>query len=313
MKNTYIALALFTAFTTSPPASAQPTDIFESIIWGASLSAGPENNAHDFICDIQPNTHWSGTLTSQGSPAGKENTFTNSGQIEYTVDPSGTHTFDASFIASGQPNGIVVSHACLAIRFTIQVIANEPFIFESAAHAIVSPNAILAGPGVGVMIHAAPQRWIIGNQCNLIPGNFVNPWDADTSVIILGEHVNQVGSEPLESRLEPGVDPEPSSGFFEISGLGTTTGTLPAGTYTFYLYAATDTSNTVAVDTSGAISLRLSPAINPCSADLNNDGLLNFFDISTFIKLQPDFNNDGQFNFFDISNFITAFSAGCDL
>lgn len=314
MNHTYIPrLIIFAAFTINPAASAQTTSPFESIIWGATLDADAQIT---FICDLQPNTNWSGTVTSQGSPAGVEDVFTNTGQLEYTIDPAGTHSFAASFTASATPDESMnptISHSCMSMRFTIQVIADEPFTFESAANATVSPNAILAGPGVGVVIHAAPQRWIIGNRCNLEPGNFINMWDADTSVIFLGERVDQVGSKPLISQLIPGVEPDPTSENFFTTGLGTTTGTLPAGTYTFYLYAATDTSNAVLANTSGEISLRLSPAPSPCPADLNNDTALNFFDISTFLKLQPDFNNDGHFNFFDVSAFITAFASGCDL
>ena len=54
-----------------------------------------------------------------------------------------------------------------------------------------------------------------------------------------------------------------------------------------------------------------------CPQDINEDGTLNFFDISAFLSafssLDPvaDFNNDGTFNFFDISTFLSAFSAGC--
>ncbi len=46
-------------------------------------------------------------------------------------------------------------------------------------------------------------------------------------------------------------------------------------------------------------------------------GLLNFFDISTFLSAfdagdaSADINNDGLFNFFDISDYLTIFSAGC--
>ena len=55
----------------------------------------------------------------------------------------------------------------------------------------------------------------------------------------------------------------------------------------------------------------------PCPADLNDDGLYNFFDISLFLQafgaLDPvaDFNGDGLYNFFDISVFLSDFSAGC--
>ncbi|MCL4221872.1 MAG: hypothetical protein KJZ65_10950 [Phycisphaerales bacterium] len=55
----------------------------------------------------------------------------------------------------------------------------------------------------------------------------------------------------------------------------------------------------------------------PCRADINGDGVLNFFDVLQWLNLfssqQPggDFNNDGQFNFFDVQSFLNAFSSGC--
>jgi hypothetical protein len=54
--------------------------------------------------------------------------------------------------------------------------------------------------------------------------------------------------------------------------------------------------------------------VNPCAADLNDDGTLNFFDVSLFIQLfggGADYNGDGATNFFDVSAFIQDFNAGC--
>ena len=48
-----------------------------------------------------------------------------------------------------------------------------------------------------------------------------------------------------------------------------------------------------------------------CDADINNDGKLNFLDISEFLSLMPDFNMDGLFNFFDVSAFLNSIGAGC--
>ena len=54
-----------------------------------------------------------------------------------------------------------------------------------------------------------------------------------------------------------------------------------------------------------------------CRADLNSDGLLNFFDISYFIDiylhddLNADFNDDELLNFFDISAFLNTYTTGC--
>ena len=54
-----------------------------------------------------------------------------------------------------------------------------------------------------------------------------------------------------------------------------------------------------------------------CLPDLNQDGELNFFDISAFLNgfnsQDPiaDFDGNGEYNFFDVSAFLNAFNAGC--
>ena len=52
-------------------------------------------------------------------------------------------------------------------------------------------------------------------------------------------------------------------------------------------------------------------AANPCPADLNGDGELNFFDVSFFLVNQTDYNSDGEFNFFDVAAFIADYQTGC--
>ena len=48
-----------------------------------------------------------------------------------------------------------------------------------------------------------------------------------------------------------------------------------------------------------------------CCVDLNQDGVLDFFDISFFLTNRVDYNEDTVFDFFDISAFLADFSAGC--
>ncbi len=54
-----------------------------------------------------------------------------------------------------------------------------------------------------------------------------------------------------------------------------------------------------------------------CRVDLNNDGTLDFFDISLFLANvsaqdpSADFNGDSMIDFFDISAFLTEFALGC--
>ena len=61
--------------------------------------------------------------------------------------------------------------------------------------------------------------------------------------------------------------------------------------------------------------LAISPRV--CSADLSDDGTLDFFDFSAFLNAftsgssEADFNDDGTLNFFDVSLFLGAFSEGC--
>ncbi|MDF1808909.1 MAG: GC-type dockerin domain-anchored protein [Phycisphaerales bacterium] len=51
--------------------------------------------------------------------------------------------------------------------------------------------------------------------------------------------------------------------------------------------------------------------------ELNNDGSLNFFDVSAFLAAFSahdqivDMTCDGSYNSFHVSTFLAAFSAGC--
>lgn len=55
-----------------------------------------------------------------------------------------------------------------------------------------------------------------------------------------------------------------------------------------------------------------------CPADLNGDGMLNFFDVDRLLNPAPganiflDYNLDGVTNFFDISDFLNDFQIGCN-
>lgn len=55
-----------------------------------------------------------------------------------------------------------------------------------------------------------------------------------------------------------------------------------------------------------------------CTADLNHDGNINFFDVSEFLAafsaqhFEADMNNDGNYNFFDVSLFLNAYTTASD-
>lgn len=58
------------------------------------------------------------------------------------------------------------------------------------------------------------------------------------------------------------------------------------------------------------------PAV-ACAVDFNNDGTLDFFDVSAFLSLYTssdllaDLTGDGTLDFFDVSAFLSQFSQGC--
>jgi hypothetical protein len=62
---------------------------------------------------------------------------------------------------------------------------------------------------------------------------------------------------------------------------------------------------------------RIDPQAGPCGADFNNDGSVDFLDLSDFIETSDggssiaDFNGDGFVDFFDFDDFVAAFELGC--
>ncbi|MDF1808786.1 MAG: GC-type dockerin domain-anchored protein [Phycisphaerales bacterium] len=105
------------------------------------------------------------------------------------------------------------------------------------------------------------------------------------------------------SKISNGGAVHPSDGEYTIKG-------------TIGLFAPGQMGNSTGYSISGGF-LPGTESTSNCLADLNNDGVLNFFDVSAyltgFIEMDPgsDFTGDGVFNFFDVSAFLAAFSQGC--
>jgi len=82
-------------------------------------------------------------------------------------------------------------------------------------------------------------------------------------------------------------------------------------------FIVVDNDNTNATQTYDLLTIFTTLVVETCPADMNGDGVLDFFDISAFLTAfssqdpDADFTDDGVFDFFDISAFLTAFSAGC--
>ncbi len=117
-------------------------------------------------------------------------------------------------------------------------------------------------------------------------------------------------------NLDEGIDP--------LTLVDLSNQVIPFDRYTYNytfdlpLNEGENTVTVVAIEDSGnAAVLHETVTLSTCSADMNSDGVLNFFDVSAFLSAfsandpVADFNGDGQFNFFDVSDFLSAFGAGC--
>jgi hypothetical protein len=113
-------------------------------------------------------------------------------------------------------------------------------------------------------------------------------WEIDTSIIDAG-----TGVEDAFAIYFNGIH----AGFFWFGGLNCDpdqpNGYTPAAMFEHQLFG---------------------PSGGVCVADLNSDGVLNFFDVSLFIVDYlggGDYNGDGGTNFFDVSEFLADFGNGC--
>ncbi len=88
-----------------------------------------------------------------------------------------------------------------------------------------------------------------------------------------------------------------------------------------YIVTATGASSTVhffgEVNVDGGPYLDAVSVMRACSADFNNDQVVDFFDYLDFVSAMSsqdpaaDFNNDSIIDFFDYLDFVQAFSEGC--
>ena len=92
---------------------------------------------------------------------------------------------------------------------------------------------------------------------------------------------------------------------------------LTPGTYYIGIYVRPQFVGDADIGNNGLAGEFTITILGSCLADLTNDGILNFFDVSAFLSafaagdLIADFSGDGVLNFFDVSAFLGAFGAGC--
>ena len=82
-------------------------------------------------------------------------------------------------------------------------------------------------------------------------------------------------------------------------------------------FAAGGTSGSLGGPNAGDQDAWLARYVDPCPADFNNDGTVDFFDYHDFVaafailSATTDFNHEGVIDFFDYLDFVQAFSSGC--
>ncbi len=91
---------------------------------------------------------------------------------------------------------------------------------------------------------------------------------------------------------------------------------LPPGQY-YVGFIASEPDGVEVVTSNNWVAGDVLITVLECVPDMNNDGSLNFLDVSAFLSAfgdqnpVADFNNDGNFNFLDVSAFLAAFGEGC--
>jgi hypothetical protein len=82
-------------------------------------------------------------------------------------------------------------------------------------------------------------------------------------------------------------------------------------------WVATATATDLLLGETSEFGLAMPFSVETCRVDLNEDGMLDFFDVSEFLNLfananpSADWNADGNHDFFDVSGFLNEFTTGC--
>lgn len=238
------------------------------------------------------------------------------------------------------PHNIIATCSLAALSTLATAGPNSATEDFSTGPGLTTSFTAFAGTPAQAQITSPGQLWI-GDVEGLV-SQLANPFYNDTIDFPDGTPVLAFGPESLSSLVEIDFPVNVTSATFTIYDIETAAAVRVTGfddneteTYNSGLLSATtlnQTTFTASFDppirmlqilANNEDGLMLSPItinytpLNTCQADLNNDGILDFFDISAFLSAfatnDPiaDFNNDSGFDFFDISAFLTAFSTGC--
>ncbi len=182
----------------------------------------------------------------------------------------------------------------------------------------ISQNAIFDNGGLGIELlgaNSSPsvptlESAVSDGTTTTVSGELIaSPDDQFRIEIFASETCDASGSGEGEVFLGSFVIDTDASGSTAFDQA--ISGATPEG------WVVTATATSLTQHTTSAFSVCVAASSSPCSADLNGDGELNFFDVSVFLNaynaMDPaaDFTGDGNFDFFDVSAFLNSYNAGC--
>ncbi|MBO6513202.1 MAG: hypothetical protein JJ974_04480 [Phycisphaerales bacterium] len=179
--------------------------------------------------------------------------------------------------------------------------------FLSTANATLSGGSVeYANPGIDI----GPNPIVDGSFEFLdVPATLTGILDVDYNIFLVGSGSQMIDLSTLGQSSAPiSGEVVSANGTITISNTIELVASEP-------LVVEGNEIGTVIV--TGTATMVATADVPECQPDLNNDGQLDFFDISAFLTAfsaqDPiaDFNNDGAWDFFDISAFLTAYGAGC--
>ncbi len=348
--------ALSSLWVAAGMALAAPFEgVVDSKVSQAMLGTSTQlQTAGTLIGDYDPVNNPSGTQTRPGLFGGSGNnpiptTASISAEGQTSSNPSGSTgleiDFDAGLIGfdglsldllNGTQGGVDVS---VTLSFSTFNTINPSFIYPGGVPVTVPitdaatlTRAVFtqSGPGLGVLTPTADPDVFdfvatVPGEAGLtlsvgLPGTDPVPNDVEGLVLVLplaGQVIRQgdgsvrvsVAATGTADAVDVPVDPTPLPTIpFELPTLGTATaGVLITLTPQSLVFGGSLTADLVIV---------AAPA--SCAADVNDDGLINFFDLAAFIDLYnlqdpaadiaPPF---GIINFFDLAAFLGLYNAGC--
>jgi len=152
------------------------------------------------------------------------------------------------------------------------------------------------------VVYQSTGRSLVANDSNDEMDVFLHDRDSDENGIF--DELGSISTSIISISTDGGQGNQPS----------TDPSVSADGSRVAYTSLASDL---VSFDTNSVEDVFLRTLEIPCTVDFNDDGVLNFFDVSVFLSmysagdLTVDLTGDGILNFFDVSSFLSEFAAGC--